>query len=300
MKKIFVTLLVLGLASAAWGQKRAPIERPLGDIRKVVVRGFKGRIQIVPSETDTLRIDARKVGKVPFDQWKLRVGSKQDTMEVVVKGPAEQEDWDKLRTKQEIPEFEMKLWVPPRELEVFWHSGAVVAQKWKGNLSLQMTEGAIKVEDGEGQLRLQMISGRVQVTNHKGNLDIQSFKGQVVTEQTQGLLSLDNHSAKAKVSKHNGPFHLNNHSGTISMVEVEGASQIRNVTGIVRASGFSGSLTGEIEKGSLSVKAKVVQNFTVNSSEAAITLDAPKESGAQVSLRSEKGHLWVPVYFQKI
>lgn len=300
MRQFSLLFSVLFVAQLVQAQRFQPVEQPIGLAEKIIVRGFEGRLQIVPSQGETLKVEAEKKGKGDLDRWTFQVRKKQNALEVVVKGPSEQESFEKWRGGQKLPHFDMKVTAPVRPLEIFWGEGEVFTKGWKSGLSLQMNNGKTKIEEGDGPLKIQLIRGRIDVAKHQGAIDIQSFKGETILTETKGTLSLNNHSAKYQLTGHQGPIRIKNHSGTISMKEVDGSSQVRNVSGVMRLRDYSGSFSGEFTRGSLDAKVKSLQSFVINSEDAAITVDAPKESGARVSIRSEKGRLWGPPYLRKI
>lgn len=299
MIRIFSFVLPAFLSLSAYGQNFEPIVKPIGFAEKIVVRGFKGNLQIVPTESENLRVEARKTNKGDFDQWTVQLRQKSNVVEVVVKGPSEQEDWEQLRNQKNVPEFDIKITAPQKDLEVFWGQGKFVVEQWKSNLSVQMTDGDMRVGQSKGNLMLHLIKGRMKVTEHQGNIETQTFNGQVVLEKTKGMVVIDNHSALYTVDEHNGPLEFRNHSGSLVDNKSSGSLNIKNISGVITIRDFSGSLEGEIGKGSLNAKMTNVQNVVVNSEEAAITLDVPDESGAMVSLRSQKGDLRSPDYLEK-
>lgn len=298
MTRLVLASSLVFFACFSHAQRFQPIEHPIGTAEKIVIRGFKGQLQIIPAQDDILKVEAQKKGNGDFDRWTFQVKQNQNAVEVFVKGPSEQEDWEKLRAGQ-VPPFDMRITAPLRPLEIFWGEGSFSASGWKSNLSLQMTQGAIKVSESMGNLNLQLINGRIAVDKHQGNVDIQSFKGQVVTDETKGAMTLNNHSSIYKLTNHEGPVELRNHSGSVTMNKIKGRSVVKNVSGVVRLLEYSGSFDGDFSKGELRAKVKSLQSFSVISDDAAITLDAPKESGAMVSLRSEKGSLWAPIHLRK-
>lgn len=300
MLRFIVFLLVNLFVFSSMAQLFQPIIKPIGSAEKIVIRGYKGQLQIVPTLSETLKVEAKKGGKGEFDRWTFQVRQKGSVMEIIVKGPSEREDWENVRNQKNVPPFEMKVTAPHRELQVFWNQGKFVAEGLNSNLSLQMTDGDMKVVKSKGNLMLQLINGRIKVEEHKGNVDIQSFKGQTVVNKTQGALSINNYSATYRLENHQGPLEVRNHSGSMVITGVKGSSNVKNVSGVISLSEFEGSFKGEFNKGALNAKIKVLQNFMVNSEAAAITLDAPKESGAMVSLRSEKGHLRAPIHLGKL
>ncbi len=293
---IFASVFLASIS--AWSQRFQPIIQPIGMAEKIVVRGFNGVLQIVPTESETIKVEAQKKGG--GSGWSFEVRQKQNAFEVRVKGPVEQEAWEKLRAKGDVPEFEMKITAPARPMEIFWNEGQVFGEGWGADLSLQMTKGKTKFSKGKGDLRIQLINGKIEVLEHIGNVALQTYKGQVLMGKTKGALTLNNHSALYTLDEHDGPVEYRNHSGTSNFKKITGSTVIKNVSGTIRMREFSGSLEGEFTKGSLDARFKSLQNFSVTSDEAAITLDAPKESGALVQLRSEKGRLWAPIHLRKL
>ncbi len=291
----FISLL---LSLSAWGQRFQPVSQPIGLAEKIVVRGFKGVLQIVPSDTETLTVEAEKKGG--GSGWTYEVRQRQNTVEVRVKGPVEQEAWEKLRGKGKVPTFEMKITAPQRPMEIFWNEGQVFAENWGSNLSLQMTKGKTKFSKGQGNLRIQLIDGQIEVEEQTGNIALQTYKGQVLLTKNKGALSLNNHSALYTLKGHDGPIEYRNHSGTTNLTSITGNVIINNVSGAVRIRDFEGSLQADFKKGSLDAGMKSLQNLNITSDEAAITIDTPKASGAIVQLRSEKGRLWAPIHLRKL
>lgn len=299
MKSLCSFILLVFVSLPVFGQNFEPIVKPIGFAEKIVIRGFKGNLQIVPTDTESLRVEARKTSKGEFDQWTVQFRQKTNVVELIVKGPSEQEDWEQLRANKNIPEFDIKVTAPQKDMEIFWGEGKIVADHWNANMSIQMTDGDMKVTKSKGNLMLHLIKGRLKVAEHQGNIETQTFKGQATIDKTKGSIVVDNHSATYTIDEHNGPLEFRNHSGSLADVKSTGSINIRNVSGVISIKDFSGSLEGDFTKGSLSAKMTNVQNVTVNSEEAAITLDVPEESGAMVSLRSQKGDLRSPDYLEK-
>lgn len=297
MKLINLCFFILLMSSTAFGQRFQPVIKPIGLTEKIIIRGYKGKLQVVPTDSDTVKVDAKASGK--NSGWTFQVRQKQNMMEIVVVGPTGSMNWEEVRNRKGIPDIEMKVIAPHRPLEVFWDQGEFYAEKLKSNLNLQMTTGKARIADSEGRLLLQMIKGQVQVKGHQGNIDLQSFKGRTILEKTKGAITLNNHSAIYSISDHQGPIDMVNHSGRMVVKGVKGSTVAKNVSGVMSLSGLEGSLSGQFEKGALEARFKSLENVTINSDEAAITIDAPKESGARVDLRSEKGHMRAPIHIGK-
>lgn len=298
MKQSFLFVFGWIIAFSAQAERYQPIIQPIGMAEKIVVRGFKGVLQLVPTDSETLKVEAEK--KSGSDFWKLEVRQKQNQWEIYVKSSVEQEGWDKVRAGKDIPVFDIKVTAPQRPIEISWDQGQVFTENWKSELTLQMTSGKAKFEKGQGKLNLQMVDGQIEVLEQQGPVALQTFKGRVILKKNKGALSLDNHSAQYFIDDQQGPVELRNHSGTLQLIKVKGQVVAKNVSGVVRLKEFSGSFQGDFTKGALDAKVEAIQNFKVSSDDAAITLDVPKDSGAQVLLRSEKGHLWAPIHLRRI
>ena len=221
-------------------------------------------------------------------------------MEVLVKGPSESEDWEKLRSKAKVPSFDLKISIPKRALEVFWGEGSVVVKRWTSSLKLQMTEGNLSFEKGEGPLMIQLIKGRLKVIEHQGNVELQTYKGQAFVEKIKGSLSVNNHSSTYQIQEQEGPSDFRNHSGTIVYKSIKGNMFLKNVSGVVSLTELEGSFEGELERGAINVEASKLLSFVANSDAAPVTLKVPKDSGARVRLRSEKGRLRAPAHLRKV
>jgi len=296
---ILTIFSALFLPALALGQTFQPVVRPLGDVDKVIVRGYKGKLQIVGTQGDEVRVEARKIGGDRFDSSNFQLRGQGRQLEILVKGPSETEDWEKLRSGANFPEFEMKITLPPKSLEIFWAQGQVVADSFPADLSVQMTEGDVHVGAGKGHLMLQLIKGRGKVLKHEGPIDIQSFNGQFTLSQSQGSLTVNNHSANYSISQHKGPLEIRNHSGSIKVVDMQGTVTLKNVSGVVSLDKIQGSLSGDVNGGRLDAKFDSLQSFSLASEKGVVHLEAPKDSGALVSLRSEKGQMYAPIHLRK-
>ncbi len=263
-----------------------------------MVRGFKGRLQIVPTESDTLKVEAETQGD-PMG-WTFTARKNQNQWEIVVKGGSEQSDFEEVRKNGKVPPFDLKITAPARPIEAFWNEGEVYLDKWPSDFSVQVTDGKVISRNGKGRYKVQVINGLVDVAEHQGSFDLQLFKGKAVFAKTKGELAINNHSANFQITEHDGPIRLQNHSGAVSMIDVNGRANVKNISGVFHLTKYSGNFDGDFDKGSLTAKVESLQSFKVNSNEAPITLDVPKNSGALVSLRSEKGHLWGPNVLRKI
>jgi DUF4097 and DUF4098 domain-containing protein YvlB len=295
----FSIAFLIGFSSSVDAQVLQPVTRSLGEVESVVIRGFKGKLQINQSTGDELKVEARKTGAPQFDQSTYHVRQKGGQLEILVRGPSETEDWEKLRAGTDLPEFEMKVTLPPKKLEIFWGKGQVVLEGFTADVSLQVTEGDVAASNGAGHLMLQLINGRGKLVNHKGPVDVQTFRGQMVTEKTQGYFHINNHSATYRVTDHKGPMDVRNHSGSVLASQIQGALTVKNVSGQVNFADVDGSLVGEIGSGRLSAKFQNLQNFSLQSERGTVTLEVPKSSGANVNLRSEKGKMYAPMYLGK-
>jgi hypothetical protein len=297
--RILCLLFTLISFQPTQAQMFAPITKPIGQAEKIIIRGYKGQLQILPGSTENLIIEAKKSGDNNQEGWSYQVQEKGLTIEILVKSSSEKEDWQNLTDKKNIPDFSMKVTAPARALEVFWNQGQFIADGLKSSLNLQMTEGEIKVSNGKGDLFIQTVKGKVQVTNQEGQVDLQSYSGQSVLEKTKGSLKINNFSSTYSISNHKGPLDLRNHSGSVSIKQLEGHTNIRNLSGVISLRNMDGSFEGQFEKGALDAQFIHLQNFVLSSEEATISLDVPKDSGAMVSLRSEKGHMRAPPYIGK-
>ncbi len=298
MNKIFFILIVLIWAPQIQAVRFQPIVQPIGMAEKIVVRGFKGRLQIVPTETETLKIEAETKGDP--QGWTFTARNVQNHWEILVKGSSEQEDFEQLREGKNLPHFDIKVTAPQRPMEVYWNEGDVMVENWQSDLSTQVTKGTFLSRKGKGRYKVQMIDGTVDFAEHQGAIDVQTFKGKLKLVKTKGDLTINNHSASLLLSEHEGPIRIQNHSGSARLTDVKGRARVKNIAGVFRLTKYSGNFDGDFEKGSLVANFESLQSFKVNSEEAAVTLNAPKDSGALVSLRSEKGNLWGPPTLRKV
>ena len=285
-----------------WAQSSKSFTHSVGSAKKIVIRGYQGKLQIFPGSSDLLKVETKKQGQDSSGPWDFQVKEKGDVLEVSMKDSSstEREDWSKVRSMGRVPGFQMRFTVPKRPIEIFWHEGQVVAHKWKESLNIQMTRGDIELKDGQGPLLLQLVQGRVKISGHKGKVELQSFGGQVSVDRTEGEWKLDNHSSSYKIKGHRGPMSLRNYNGFLDMSKIQGDLVVRNQNGKLRLNGFRGNFEAQIEKGSLQAKVESLGNFTVESEEASVVLNVPEKSGAQVSLRSQKGRVKGPKHLRKI
>ena len=285
-----------------WAQSSKPFTHSVGSAKKIVIRGYQGKLQIFPGSSDVLKMETKKQGQDSSNSWDFQVKEKEDILEVSMKDSSstERQDWSKIRSTKEVPGFGVRITVPRRPVEIFWHEGQVVVHKWEQSLSVQMTRGDIELKDGQGSLVLQLIQGRVKISGHKGKVELQSFGGQVSVDKTEGEWRLDNHSSSYKINGHRGPISLRNYNGSLDMRKVYGDLVVRNQNGKLKLNRFRGNFEARIEKGSLQAEVERLGNFTVESEEASIVLNVPKKSGAQVSLRSQKGRVKGPKHLRKI
>lgn len=300
MTQTLSCLIILGWISPSFAQRFEPVTHPIGLAEKIIIRGYKGDLQVSPSTSDSITVEAEKKGSGALDRWTFQVRKKQNDIEIFVKGPSEQEDFEKFLEDKSVPPFILKVSAPVRPLEIFWAKGRFNLEKWDANVTLQITEGQVITRETKGALNIQIVEGRIDSAKHQGPMDIQAFKGQIILAETKGAISIDNHSASYGINEHEGPVNISSHSGSGTLTKISGNLKVNNVNGLLSLKEFSGSFEGEFSKGSLQAKLTQIQSFSVNSDEAAITLDVPKESGARVSLRSEKGRLWAPSHLQKV
>ena len=301
--KIIFTILLCPLFAEAQSQKFQPVKVPLEADDRIVVRGYEGDVQIIPTPSQELRVEAqREKSQGVFDSWNFQVRKKKSQVEVIVKGRAEQEDWNKVRSGKR-PSFRLKIFAPARPLELSWHKGVITAKDSVASITAQLTEGKFISENGKGTLSVQLINGSMSIKKHTGNLNLQSYKGSVSLSQTKGVLRVDNHTSRYTVNEHQGSAEINNYSGPVAIEAMEGALTLYNQSGVVSVLEHSGSIKGETSKGSLTAKAKRLQDFVVTSGSGLVNLKLPKDSGAFVRLRSEKGELQAykySNYLQKI
>lgn len=276
-----------------------PVSIPVGVTDKIIVRGYKGKLEIVPTDSEELRVEGRKIGSGTFDQWKVQLRRKQNDLEVIVKGPSESEDWEKVRANNSIPSFEIKLTAPQKAMEVFWSEGSVLAKKWKAPLTVQMTEGDMAFEMGEGPLMAQLIKGRLKVLDHQGDVELQTYNGQVFLEKIKGTLKVNNHSSNYQIQEQQGSSDYRNHSGSLVFKDIKGQIRLKNISGVISLNELNGSFEADMDKGAVNVVASQLQNFVVNTESAPVTLKAPRSSGASVKIRSEKGRLHAPTHLRK-
>lgn len=297
---LFFTILFL--TSIVRAQGPAQTTHSLDDVDRVVVRAYAGQLQVVPSSGPEMQVQIRRKGGVSTGQHNLyQIQEKDRTLEIRLTGASETDAWTQVLSSQTkpSPEYEMKLSLPPQKLEIFWHQGLVFIDKFKGDVAAQVSQGDIKAQNSEGQLSLQLIKGRLQVNDHKGPMDIQTFQGQTQIKNTAGLLSLDNFSADVNITGHKGSFEFKNHSGAVIATKVQGALTIKNVSGTLTVTDVDGSLKGEMGSGRLTAKFQTLQNFSLQNESGTISLQVPKTSGALVSVRSQKGQIYVPPYLGK-
>lgn len=295
-----MSFLVFVGSFPVWPQSFQPLSHSIGLAEKIVIRGYRGTLRIVPGNSDVLKVEGRKIGKVPFDRWTFQMQKKENVVEILVKGPSEQEDWSKVRSGARIPDFDIKVTAPLKPLEIFWDEGQISVNQWNENLSIQMNHGRIETTRGKGSLVLHLIKGLIRISGHRGSIGIQSFNGRVFTKKTEGTLDIDNHSAVYEVTGHQGTLGLRNYSGSVLVSKARGPVLVRSVSGRIHLENFDGTFNGDLKGGSLDAKVKNLRNFVVKSEQAPVTLTVPRKSGARVSLRSQKGRVIGPAYLQKV
>ena len=276
-----------------------PVTVPLEGEDKILVRGYKGTLEVYSHSAHELRIVGKKESSGPFNQWNFQVRKKNNQIEVVVKGPSGIEDWEKIRSGS-IPTFHLKIYAPKRALDISWSQGNVELDQWTAPVKIHMTRGKIKSQKGAGEFSAQLIQGEIQVNQHKGNIHLQTYKGKVFLVKTEGSLKVDNHSARLNLSEHEGPVDVRNHSGQMVAKKISGNLHLNNVSGVFSLNDISGSLQGQSQKGAIHVQASSLQNFSLNVDSTPVTLKLPKNSGAMVSMRSERGSLRGPGHLRKI
>ncbi len=299
MRNLFFFIFILWFLPG-WSQSFQPLTRSIGPTEKIIIRGYRGKLRIVPGHSNVLKVEGKKLGKDSSDQWTFQMEKKENVVEISVKNSLEQKDWEKIRSRDRIPDFEIKVTAPFRPMEIFWDEGQVLVSQWNESLSIQMTHGYIDTKGGKGPLMLQLINGKIKVSDHKGDVGIQSFSGKVFIKKTKGALDIDNHSAIYEVSGHWGTLGLRNYSGSVTTHGTRGSCLAGNINGKIHLNGFEGSFEGDFKGGSLNAKTKSLQNFVVKSEEASVVLKVPRRSGAKVSLQSQKGRIVGPRYLRKI
>ena len=168
-RSLFIFFL-LGLSPfSLWGQSFGPIVQPMGGAEKIVIKGFKGVLEIVPTNSKELKVEARKTGSGEATGWSLRVGQRLNNLEVEMKKSGEHEHWEVVRRGQNLPAFKVKVTAPVYPMEVFWQEGEVEAKGLQSSLSLQMNRGKARFKGGEGALRVQLLRGDLEVSEHQGS-----------------------------------------------------------------------------------------------------------------------------------
>ena len=299
MRYLFFFIFILWFLPG-WSKGFQPLTHSIGPTEKIIVRGYRGKLRIVPGHSNVLKVEGKKLGKDSSDQWTLQMEKKENIVEISVKNSLEQKDWERIRSRDQIPGFEIKVTAPFRPMEIFWDEGQVLVSQWNESLSIQMTRGYIDTKKGKGPLMLQLINGKISVSDHKGDIGIQSFGGKVFIKKTRGNLDIDNHSAVYEISGHRGVLDLRNYSGSVTTHGVRSSFLTRNINGKIYLNGFEGSFEGDFKGGSLDAKTKSLQNFVVKSEEASVILRVPGSSGAKVSLQSQKGRVVGPRHLRKI
>ena len=134
MTRYLSFLAVVLFSQNLWAERFQPFIESISFAEKIIIRGYKGKLELVPTTTDTLRVDGEKLSSGQFDQWTFQVRKKTGAVEIVVKGPSEQEDWDKVRSKSAVPTFNLKILAPIRPIEVYWGEGKVISSAWPSDL----------------------------------------------------------------------------------------------------------------------------------------------------------------------
>lgn len=291
----------LGFTSSVLAQTAERTRHSLESVDRVVVRAYAGQLQVVPSTSDELQIQVRKkggLGSATGAQYQVR--EKDGTLEISLVGSSETDTWSQVLSPQgQAPEFEMKLSLPPKKVEVFWHHGLVFFDQYKGDATAQVSQGDIKAKGGEGSLALQLLKGRLHIVDHKGPLHLQVFQGKVDIKSGEGRLDLDSFSAEVNITEHKGPVAFKNHSGQVLASKVQGNMTLKNISGTLTLTDMEGSLNGEMGGGRLSAKFLSLQNFSLQNERGVVNLQVPPSSGALVSVRSQKGQIYVPPYLGK-
>ena len=293
MKIVLTSLLVFFCAAVTHGQslqRFQPVEAEIESGDRIVIRGYRGDVKVVAGKTDKLVVQGMKPKTGDFSQWNFRMRKTPGVVEILVKGPSESEDWEKVRAG-DVPEFSLNLSAPSRPIAISWQEGKIELVGWEADATIHSTKGLIKSEKGKGLRNIQLLNGEISLNGHEGNIQIQSRLGKVWVKDSKGRITVDNYSSTYQVNNHQGGVDVQNYSGKMNLVGMAGQLNFNNNLGNFTLSGLTGSIKGESAKGVIKVKAKQIQDFIVNSHSGPVVLDLPKEAGAYVSIRSEKGTL---------
>ena len=280
-------------------QKFQPVETDIESGDRIVIRGYQGDIKVTGGNSNKLIVQGMKPKTGDFSQWNFRLRKAPGVVEIIVKGPSETEDWEKVRAGN-VPRFSLNLSAPSRPLTVSWQEGNIEVLDWEAPATIHSTKGKVKTKKGKGGLNIQLMNGDIVVDSQEGNIQVQTRIGKVFVKNSKGRMTIDNYSSTYQVTNHKGGVDVQNYSGKMTLVDMEGQFNFNNNLGNFTLSGLKGSVKGESAKGVISVRAKQIQDFVVNSHSGPVVLDLPKEAGAYVSIRSEKGNLRGAPHFAKL
>ncbi len=310
MPQNIIFILTLGLMAPVMAFAKAvnlqPVKMAVAENDRVQIRGFKGTVEIITSETvKDLTVEVRQ--DVPekltseqqalADEWQFGLKREGSVLIVAVDGPTSKELWNQTLLSGFAPQFVLRITTPAVPVEVNWSEGKISALNHHSGLRVTQVKGDVSVIGCEGDLKISNSEGTITVRNHKGAVEIDSYLAKVDLENINGQIQLENFTGESKLAKIEGGLTLTSFRGTTRVAGIKGRIEYKNGNSPLHIDDLEGELRGKSLQGSVFAEINGEADVKVESQEGAVNLKLAN-SGAYVNLGTTDGSLQVPSFLK--
>lgn len=299
-----LSILALGVSSAGAKELRYkdyPFEIRPGD--RITIQNFHGAVRLVGSgqTPKTAILKARKTisdkatpqDQAKFDALSFVVRRDGNLLNIELKGPLDRKQWSEWM-KGTSPELSIDLEAPSVPVEVALHAGQVSIQNWREAVAVSMTTGQIKTSGGEGALKSMLQHGDIKIENQRGPIEVDTYNARVSIMNSEGQVDLTNFAGETHLNGLKSRIEVLAQGGAVNVAKSQGSMDFTNGRGLVSLTSFEGPVKGTSELGAVSLSVEGEAEVHIETNQAAVTVKAPEDSGAQIRLKTDEGTLGIP------
>ena len=312
MKRLNIAVLSLLLISFQAFAQKGPAKTSLPsqsvEVKKgnrLIVKGFYGQLKLrTLTKGNSLRVTGRRT--LPKTQqedqdpsmWTFQISKSENVIIVEVRTPTDRSFWQGLNkslTAGATPKVDLLISAPSLPTEITWKKGRIDIQAWQGPLNISLHDGQINSLSMVGDLTVQLTKGLLKTSKHEGRLSVDSYGADVELVSSKGALDISNFTGKSLITKHEGNLDLKSFSGATEITGFEGVANFDIKRGKLTAKKLDGRVRGKTDTGRVDLQLVGDEiNANVTSGAGSIVLRPPKNSRANVRLKTQDGQLAGP------
>jgi hypothetical protein len=226
------------------------------DIHKVSVKNSFGDINVLPSDSRSVKVEA--IMNIKYNDEKAAREYLKDVVKIVEGSDTkiyveEYNGTNRQKFSKAVVDF--IIYVPKAAYaEATSSFGDIVVQEVGQGINLTNQHGDITVKDIGGEAILKNSFGNVEVKNIGGNLKIRNEQGDIDAGFIAGSADIETSFGAMDVQEIGGKLTAKNNSGTITAKEIKGDADVRTSFGDIHASSISGNAVINGNNGSIQAR----------------------------------------------